>query len=39
LESIVERGRDTTNTEIGFNIVTLENIGTKFSLSVDGTKI
>jgi hypothetical protein len=25
LELIVERGRDTTNTKIGFNIATLEN--------------
>jgi hypothetical protein len=41
LQSIVERGRDTTNIEIRFHIITLENaqgIGTKFSFLVDGTK-
>jgi predicted P-loop ATPase len=42
LESIIERGRDTTNTKIRFNTTTLENaqgINTKFSFLVDGTKI
>jgi predicted P-loop ATPase len=42
LESIVERGRDTTNTEIRFNTTTLEyarGTNTKFSFLVDGTKI
>ncbi len=42
LESIVEKGRDTTNIEIRFNITTLENAqgtDTKFSLLVDGTEI
>ncbi len=42
LESIVKNERDTTNTEIGFHIVTLENAQdtcTKFSFSMDGTKI
>jgi hypothetical protein len=42
LESTVERGRDTTNTEIGFNIATLENVQgtcTKISFLVDGIEI
>jgi len=42
MESIVERGRDTTNTKKGFHITTLENakgIGKKNSFLVDGTKI
>jgi hypothetical protein len=42
LESIVKRGRDITNIEQGFNIVTLENAQgtcTKFSFLVGGTKI
>jgi hypothetical protein len=42
LESIVKRGRDTTNTQIGINTVILENAHdtcTKFSFSVDGNKI
>jgi hypothetical protein len=42
LESIIKRGKDTTNTEIRFNTTTLENaqgIDTKFSFLVDGTKI
>jgi hypothetical protein len=42
IESIVKRGRDIANNEIGFNIATLENAQgtcTKFSFLVDGTKI
>jgi hypothetical protein len=42
LESTIERERDTTNTKIGFNIASLENvqgISTKLSFSVDGTEI
>jgi hypothetical protein len=41
-ESTVEKGRDTTNTKIRFNIATLENaqgIGKNVSFLVDGTKI
>jgi len=42
LESTIKRGRDTTNTEIRFNIVTLENVQgtcTKFSFLMNGTEI
>jgi len=42
LESIVERGRDITNNEIGLKTPTLENSQgtcTKISFLVDGTKI
>ncbi len=42
MESIVERGRDTTNTKKMFHITTLENvegIGKIIFFLVDGTKI
>jgi hypothetical protein len=42
LESIVEKGRDIANTEIGFKIATLkkeQGTCTKISFLVDGTKI
>jgi len=42
LKSIIERGRDITNTKIGFNTIILENahgIGKTISFLVDGTKI
>jgi hypothetical protein len=42
LESIIKWGRDITNTEIGFNVPTLENaqnINTKISFLGDGTEI
>ncbi len=42
LESIIKWGRDIANTEIGFNVPTLENAqntNTKISFLGDGTKI
>jgi hypothetical protein len=41
-ELTIEKGRDTVNTEMGFQITTLENaqnIGGNFSFSMDRTKI
>jgi hypothetical protein len=42
LESTIKRGRDTTNTKIGINIIILENAhgtSTKFSFLVNGIEI
>jgi hypothetical protein len=40
LESIVKRGRDTTNTKIRLNIASQKNVeGTSTKLSLDGSKI